>query len=115
MQRATRLARYMVCVYGMSETLGPQAFSDPGGNAYLKGTIASLGQRPEHSERTAQIIDDEVTDILKTIHHRVTEMLTAHREILNRMAQTLKERETLEGAELKRILQDKAEPTLKRV
>lgn len=103
LQRATNLARHMVCVYGMSEKLGPQAFADPQGNPYLKERNPSIERAAGYSERTAELIDSEVTGLLEKIHQRVTEILMKNREALEKLAGCLKERETLEGPELARL------------
>ncbi len=109
LQKATRLARHMVCVYGMSHQLGPQAFADPQGSVYLKEGAPSINHRMEYSERTAQLIDDEVSKILGKVHQQVTETLTKNKEALEQLAHRLKERETLEGTELMQLLAEQTQ------
>src|SRR5579884_4039962 len=107
LQKATRLARHMVCLYGMSEALGPQAFADPQGGLYLREKDRPLPSGMEYSERTAERIDAEVAQILEKLHQKVTALLMKNQETLRWLADRLKERETLEGAELMRLLAER--------
>jgi cell division protease FtsH len=101
LERATALARQMVAVYGMSERVG----------------LANCAQRPAHflagpdaplqrdcSEQTAREIDEEVKKLLAAEYARAKEILTTHREQLEKITAELLARETLDGAEFYRLV-----------
>ncbi len=102
LQRATDLARQMVTRYGMSETLGPATFESTRPALYLPE--AATPGRGEYSERTAEVIDEEVRKLLVTAQDRVRETLTAHRQELEKVAQELLRHEVVERATLLRLL-----------
>ena len=101
LERATEMARLMVTRYGMSERLGPLTFGD-GRPRYLN--VPGFPQAREYSEETARTIDLEVREIVEHVYDRVRELLTAKKATLIEVARLLKERETLEGEELRRLL-----------
>ena len=96
-ERATDLARNMVCKWGMSETLGPQAFGKKEEQIFLGREIA---QHSDYSEATAQRIDQEVTELMHGAHQRAREIITRHRDTLAVLAEKLLEKETLEAEEV---------------
>ena len=98
---ATKLARKMVCEYGMSEDLGPMTFGKKQELVFLGREIA---ERRDYSEAVAQEIDREVRRFIDEAHSRAREILTTYREKLMALAQRLIEDETLEGAELQAML-----------
>jgi cell division protease FtsH len=101
LQRVTAIARQMVTRWGMSERLGQISYSereDP-----FAGTALATGSR-EYSERTARVIDEEVSRIVKWAHERAVTLLTEHREALNRIAQALRKYETIDAAQLRQIM-----------
>ncbi len=87
LEKATQIARIMVCYYGMAKDLGPRVFKEENG---LYG----------YSSKTADKIDEEVLAILNDAYARVTEMLTEHRDKLDALAEALVERETLDAKEV---------------
>ncbi|HEY2304170.1 MAG TPA: ATP-dependent zinc metalloprotease FtsH [Acidimicrobiales bacterium] len=93
---ATRLATHMVRDWGMSPRLGPVGFADDGPN-YLGNE--SLRARP-YAEDTQRVIDEEVSRLLQEAQERATEVLSTHREILDRLIALLLERETVDGSEV---------------
>jgi len=99
--QATKLARKMVCEYGMSEDLGPMTFGKKQELVFLGREIA---ERRDYSEAVAQEIDREVRRFIDEAHSRAREILTTYREKLMALAQRLIEDETLEGAELQAML-----------
>jgi len=107
LERATETARQMVCRFGMSDKLGPQTFGRPVGAQFLQ-TPVNLGEERNFSERTAQVIDDEVRAIIQSQHERARKILEDKRSILERIFEQLLERETLEREDLDAIL--KGEP-----
>src|SRR5947199_10874361 len=91
LQRVTAIARQMVARWGMSERLGTISFSereDP-----FAGTSLASSSR-EYSEKTAAIIDEEVTRIVNWAYNRALKMLTENREALDHMARSLRLHDT---------------------
>jgi cell division protease FtsH len=95
-ERATEMARRMVCEWGMSE-LGPLAYGTKDEPVFLGREFA---QRADYSEDTAIRIDHEVTRIVQTGYEAARAILSQFREVLDRVARDLLERETLDGEEV---------------
>jgi cell division protease FtsH len=102
-ERATDLARKMVCEWGMSE-LGPLSFGKKEEQIFLGREIA---QHRDYSEATAIRIDEQVRKLVQSGYDRAKEIIEKHRDALVRMAETLLEREILDGAEVKQIIEGK--------
>jgi cell division protease FtsH len=96
----------MVYELGMSERLGPVSYLAPGGSRYLMTGDAFGGRGIPVSEATAELLDSEVTAFVRRGHERAAELLRSHRAGLERLALRLRERETLDGDELKAALAD---------
>jgi cell division protease FtsH len=101
LKQATRLARHMVTHWGMSEKLGPVAFRRGEEHIFLG---REMTQQRDFSEHTAQIIDDEISNLLKHIEQDITALLEQHRAQLESLASALLEKETLEAEEIQEIL-----------
>ncbi|MGD8350863.1 MAG: ATP-dependent zinc metalloprotease FtsH [Gammaproteobacteria bacterium] len=101
LKQATRLARHMVSHWGMSERLGPVAFQRGEEHIFLG---REMTQQRDFSEHTAQVIDDEICDLLHGIEQEVAELLKRNRSTLDTLAAELLEKETLEADELATIL-----------
>jgi len=99
-ERATDLARKMVCEWGMSE-LGPMSFGKKEEQIFLGREIA---QHRDYSEATAIEIDKEVRGLVDSGYKRSRTILTDGREALIRIAEALLEREVLDGAEVKALI-----------
>ena len=99
---ATELTRKMVREWGMSDRIGPMAWGG-GGQVFLGEDLMS---RSEYSDETARVIDEEVERILRQQEDRCRETLRAHRPGLDAVAAALLERETLDGAEVKRLINE---------
>lgn len=97
LERATNIARKMVCDWGMSDVLGPVTFANKHEEVFLGREIA---QPRDHSETTAQIIDTEVRKILVSAYEQAENLLREKVDLLHKTAKVLLERETLEGEEL---------------
>lgn len=97
LERATNIARKMVCDWGMSDVLGPVTFANKHEEVFLGREIA---QPRDHSEATAQIIDAEVRKILESAYAQAEYLLREKVDLLHKTAKILLERETLEGEEL---------------
>ncbi len=102
LQRATDLVRQMVTRYGMSETLGPATFEATRPALFLPESAAPA--RAEYSERTAEIIDEEMRRLLLAAQDRVRESLTARRQELEALAKELLRHEVVDRATLTRLL-----------
>jgi len=102
LQRATDIATSMVKEYGMSETLGYVTFEKEKKPLFLSSPFAAS---KDYSEDTARRIDEEVKKIIDQTYLKVKEMLTAKKDRLGELAQLLLEKEVVEEADLKRILQ----------
>jgi cell division protease FtsH len=102
LERATELARAMVTRYGMSEKLGPMTFGQKEELVFLGKEI---GEQRDYSDAVAQEIDGEVRGIVHEAYERAKEVLTKHREELDRIAQRLIEIETLEADEFKALFE----------
>ncbi|MGB2988880.1 MAG: cell division protein FtsH, partial [Candidatus Zixiibacteriota bacterium] len=100
-ERATALARKMVCEWGMSEKLGPLTFGKKGEQIFLGREIAT---HRDYSEHTAQEIDKEVRRIVEEAEAKATELLSANQDKLHALAKVLLEREILDGEQIDRIL-----------
>jgi cell division protease FtsH len=101
LKEATRIARLMICDWGMSEKLGPQAFGD---NQELLFLGREINRTQNYSEQTAQQIDAEISLLLRSCHNRATKILTEKREVLESIARALLERETLDSADVEDIV-----------
>jgi cell division protease FtsH len=100
-KQATRIARAMVCDYGMSE-LGPVALGENQDTVFLGRDIT----RSQHiSEDTARRIDAAVSDILNGEYQRAEQIINEHRSALDKIAQALLEHETIEGKHVLEIVQ----------
>ena len=111
LQRATDLARRMVSQFGMSSLLGPQAVDHLGSSAeqrFLQGGAAVADRG--YSERTQQIIDQEVGELLRRSFDRATALLEHNRPQLLALAAKLREKEVIEGEELRRTLEGAEAP-----
>ncbi|HUL33406.1 MAG TPA: ATP-dependent zinc metalloprotease FtsH [Candidatus Eisenbacteria bacterium] len=105
-ERATDIARNMVCEWGMSE-LGPLAFGKKEEAIFLGREIA---QHRDFSEDTALQIDREVKRIVSAGYENAKRILSTHKETLDRVAQALLEREVLDANEVKLLLEGKPLP-----
>ncbi|MEA3493295.1 MAG: ATP-dependent zinc metalloprotease FtsH [Candidatus Margulisiibacteriota bacterium] len=101
-QRATDMAKKMVCEFGMSK-LGPRTFGRKNHQIFLGRDIAEM---KDYSEETADKIDDEVKAIVGYCHDRAKKILTLNKKRLTEVAKTLIEKETLENHDLEEALKD---------
>jgi cell division protease FtsH len=99
--QATRIARKMVAHWGMSERLGPVACATTNEHPFLGRDVY---EQREFSERTAQIIDEEVARLLNEAAERATKLLTDNRGKLDRLASELESREMLDDTEVVEII-----------
>jgi cell division protease FtsH len=101
LERATELARRMVCEWGMSYAMGPLTFGKKEEQIFLGREIA---QHQDYSEDTALKIDHEVKRFVTTNYERSHSLLVQHKEALTKIADALLSREVLDGEQVKRIV-----------
>ena len=99
-ERATHIARKMVCEWGMSDKLGPLSFGEKEGEVFLG---RDMGHIKNYSESTAVEIDMEIRRIVHENHQRTRKLLTEHQDALIRLGEALLDKETLDGAEVRRV------------
>ncbi|HQU08396.1 MAG TPA: ATP-dependent zinc metalloprotease FtsH [Opitutales bacterium] len=98
---ATKIARHMVCDWGMS-SLGPVAYGENQDHIFLGKEIT---RTQNYSELTAEKIDEAITSIVETQYQRAKEIVQSRRDALEKMAQALLEFETIEGKHVHEILE----------
>jgi cell division protease FtsH len=108
-ERATEMARKMVCEWGMSE-LGPLTFGKKEEQIFLGREIA---QHRDYSEATAIQIDEQVRGLVSKGYTTAKEILSANKEVLAKIAAALLEREVLDANEIKMLTDGKELPPLK--
>ena len=100
---ATGLARKLVTVYGMSETLGPMTFGESHEMIFLGREIT---EQKNYSEKVAAKIDEEVSGFIDRAYHSATDVIKKYRKYLKAIADRLIETETIERAEFEQIVAD---------
>jgi cell division protease FtsH len=100
-EKATELARRMVCEWGMSERLGPMTFGKKEEQIFLGRDFTQI---KDYSEKTAIEIDTEVRRTIMDAYERAKGLLQANLEVLHKMAEVLLEKEVLDGQEIDEIL-----------
>jgi len=101
-ERATDLARKMVCEWGMSDKLGPLTFGKKDEEVFLG---RDFGSKRDFSDQVALEIDKEVKRLVLESYERTTRMLTEHIHTLRALAEALLEKEVLDGIEIDQIVQ----------
>jgi cell division protease FtsH len=101
LERATDLARKMVCNWGMSEELGPITFGRRDEHVFLGREIS---QAKDFSEETARLIDHAMKNLVEGAYQQAKDLLATHRAVLQALAQALLERETLDSQEIEHII-----------
>ncbi len=103
LERATDLARKMVTEWGMSEKLGPLTFGKKEEQIFLGREIA---RHKDYSEKTAVDIDEEVKHFVIDAYENARKLLRDNKDLLEAVAKTLLERETIDGPDLDKIIED---------
>ncbi len=101
LKQGTRIARAMVCEWGMSESLGPQSFGNREETLFLGREVTRDHQ---YSEETARKIDQEVSRLLLDGYEKALSILREHRTQLDALANLLLEKETLDGREVEEVV-----------
>jgi len=100
-ERATEIARKMVCEWGMSENLGPLTFGKKEEQIFLGREFA---QHRDYSEETARLIDNEIRAIVTQSYEKAKDILQRNMAILNQLANSLLEKEVLDGRQIDSII-----------
>ncbi|HRF59733.1 MAG TPA: ATP-dependent zinc metalloprotease FtsH [Fimbriimonadaceae bacterium] len=108
LDRVSRIARAMVCEYGMSDRLGTRAVGRRSRNPFLGRDYAH--DERDYSEDVAKLIDEEIHMIVEGQHQRATQVLNDNREALDRVVLALLERETLNREEFLAVLKGEELP-----
>jgi cell division protease FtsH len=103
LEQATSIARRMVREWGMSDAVGPMAWTGHQ-QVFLGEDLMTQGR--EYSDDTAKMIDNEISRILQEQEARAYEVLSKHRKALDLVAEALLERETIDGGEVARIVHE---------
>jgi len=101
LQQVARVAKQMVTRFGMSDRLGPVALGRQQGNMFLGRDIAA---ERDFSEETASAIDDEVRNLVEQAYRRAKAVLVQNRPVLDKLAEMLVEKETVDSEELQELL-----------
>jgi cell division protease FtsH len=101
LQRATDIARSMVTEYSMSDSLGLATYERPRQPTFFPGGFTPS---KTYSEKKAAQIDDEVSRVIEEAHQRVRGILSAHRNVLDKLAHLLSQEEVVQGEELRKML-----------
>jgi cell division protease FtsH len=101
LQRATELARKMVCEWGMSEKLGPLTFGKREEQIFLGKEFT---KHKDYSEKTAEEIDEEIKSIIAERYEYAKRLLVDNKDKLKRLAGALLEQETLDASEIDSIV-----------
>ncbi|QXP90271.1 ATP-dependent zinc metalloprotease FtsH [Methylococcus capsulatus] len=105
LEKASEIARTMVCSLGMSKVLGPLTYGRRQQLAYL--SVEGAEER-NFSEETARLIDNEVRKLIEEGLQRVREILTHHRVTLDKLAALLREKEVVSGEDVKAVIREAA-------
>ena len=111
-ERATGMARKMVCEFGMSEKLGPIAYGQKQEEIFLGREIS---QHRDYSESTQIMIDDEVKKIVQAGMDKAERLLNENADMLHRMSEALLEREILDSVEIDMIMKGQELPPFERI
>jgi cell division protease FtsH len=110
-EKATNIARKMVCEWGMSEKLGPIAYGEKDQEIFLGREIT---KHKDFSEQTAQDIDNEIKKVIIDCMDRADKILADNLDLLNKLSSELLEREILDSEEIEKIMRGEVLPPVKR-
>jgi len=105
LERATELARKMVCEWGMSDSMGPLTFGRKEEQIFLGKEFA---RHIDYSEETARQIDREIRKIVSESYEQAKRIIAENKETVQRIAEALLERETLEASEIEALSEGRA-------
>jgi cell division protease FtsH len=106
LEKVTETAKQMVMRYGMSERLGPRVFGHDRSMPFLGREFSA---EPDYSDEIAREIDDEIRRVVEEAHQTAKDILTDHREGMDRISKILLERETIDSEQFEQLLAGKSE------
>jgi cell division protease FtsH len=106
LEKVTETAKQMVMRFGMSERLGPRVFGHDRGQPFLGREFSA---EPDYSDEIAREIDDEIRRIVEEAHQTAKDVLTEHREAMDRISKILLERETINSEQFEQLLEGRSE------
>jgi cell division protease FtsH len=112
LEKASELARKLVKEYGMSEKLGPIAFGEKEELVFLGKEI---GEQRNYSEKVAAVIDEEVSRLIKNAQEKAQAVLKKKRRLLDKIAKTLAEKETIEREEYEKLVKPAKEEKVEKI
>jgi cell division protease FtsH len=101
LEKASEIARNMVCYLGMSKKLGPLTY---GQRQQLQFLGTEFSEQRNFSEETARIIDAEIKELIETAQQRAYEILTSKRALLDKLAELLQEKEVIQREEITALI-----------
>jgi len=101
LKQSTKMARRMICLWGMSEKLGPVYFQEGEEHTFLGKEMTS---QKRYSENTARLIDEEIAELVREMEDKAAEILKENRDRLDQLAERLLDEETVEKEEIEEIL-----------
>lgn len=108
LEKSTKIARQMVCEFGMSDKIGPLTFGGKQGAIFLGRDFSA---HPDYSEEVAYEIDKEIKKLVDNAYNKAKDILNTHKNQLDTIAQNLIEKETLNKEEVEELLKGKKEKT----
>ncbi|MGH2992913.1 MAG: ATP-dependent zinc metalloprotease FtsH, partial [Solirubrobacterales bacterium] len=105
-EKVTETAKQMVMRFGMSERLGPRVFGHDRGQPFLGREFSA---EPDYSDEIAREIDDEIRRVVEEAHQTAKDVLSEHREAIDRISKILLERETIDAEQFEQLLEGKGE------
>jgi cell division protease FtsH len=101
LEKVTETAKQMVMRYGMSDKLGPRVFGHDRSQPFLGREFSA---EPDYSDEIAREIDDEIRRVVEEAHQTAKDVLTEHREGIDRISKILLERETIDAEQFEKLL-----------
>ena len=108
LSQVTRIAKAMVCEYGMSDRLGNRRFGRAQGSPFMGRDFG--GDEADYSEEMARIVDEEISTIIDRNYARAEQILTENRHLLDRLTAELLDKETLDRDDFLALIQDAVVP-----
>lgn len=102
-ERATDIARKMICEWGMSDKLGPLTFGKKDEAIFLG---KELSTQKNYSEKTAIMIDEEIKSIVQQCYKRAKNLLSEYKKVLEKVARLLLEKETIDGKQIDEFIEN---------
>jgi cell division protease FtsH len=106
LEKVTETAKQMVMRYGMSDRLGPRVFGHDRSQPFLGREFSA---EPDYSDEIAREIDDEIRRVVEEAHQTAKDVLTEHREAMDKISRILLERETIDSEQFEALLEGASE------